>query len=429
MSSEPLINLRGVGKTFQTYSHPAGRLMAALSSRYAGEAVKALSSIDLVTTRGECVGIVGRNGAGKSTLLQIISGVMQPTAGTVETRGRIAAMLQLGAGFNGEFTGRQNVRLTAAIYGLGPSEIEARMASIENFAGIGDRIDRPVREYSSGMFARLAFAVCAHVDPDIIVVDEILGVGDAEFQQRSMRFLRQFRRKGIVLFVSHDEHAVSALCSRAIWIEAGRLVADGPARPVLRQYRRHMAGLVAGSDPQLPRDEPAPADLVQAASGRLRPFDPDDPPAPAAGAKLLDLSVTAGGVGRVAFAGGEIVEMAVSAMASAPLDKPRILVLVRNPMGQVVFELDSRREGHASADASVGDYLSCRFRFRLPYLPSGVYSIDVLATSSPASGERLEALAEAAATLRMVSSHVSGGLANIRMDSIVFEAKPVEVRV
>ncbi|MGB3500802.1 MAG: ABC transporter ATP-binding protein [Mesorhizobium sp.] len=424
MSSEASIRLAGVGKTFSMFRHPAGRLIAALTRRPAGKSLQALSGVNLVAGKGECVGIIGRNGAGKSTLLQVVSGVMTPTTGTVETHGRIAAMLQLGAGFNREFTGRQNALLAAAIYGLGPSQIEARMPAIEAFAGIGDKIDRPVREYSSGMFARLAFAVCANVDPDILIVDEILGVGDSDFQQRSMRFLRQFRRKGLVLFVSHDEHAVSALCDRVVWIEAGRVIADGSARPVLRRYRSHMAALVAGAEglanatndsddlARIALQEPAPAEG----------FDPDNPPEPSGRAEIRRVAVSSAAGGQVAFAGGEVVALHVEAKAGSDLDVACVIALMRNPMGQVVIAFDSRRlAGGAELQLRADRRLDVEFRFRLPFLPTGVYAVDALVLSGRDGQDRVEAMSESAATLRVVSTHVSAGLANIRMDKVSVE--------
>lgn len=425
MSSEPEIVLEGVGKTFHPFAHPLTRLFSGPLAA-TGAPFSALSGVDLRARRGDCVGIVGRNGAGKSTLLQIACGIMAPTSGLVAVRGRIAAMLQLGAGFDREFTGRQNVRLSAAIYGLDDASIRTRMASIEEFAGIGDKIDRPVREYSSGMFARLAFAVCAHVDADILVVDEILGVGDAAFQQRSMRFLRHFRRKGIVLFVSHDEHAVSALCNRAIWIDAGRVVADGPAKPVLRRYRQEMARLVAGDDIFIVEHEVMPSPIADGGDtsttvSEPTPFDPDDAPDPGGGAEILAATCNGQAEGPHVFAGGETIDIGVSVRPIRSYPGVSVLALLRNPMGQVVLELDSRRLPQTGeVQVAAGRGIDSTFRFKLPYLPTGEYPIDVLVFSSGAGPSVLEALKETALSLRVISSHVSGGLANLAMESVSF---------
>jgi len=178
--------------------------------------------VNLSVGRGETVGIIGRNGSGKSTLLQMICGTLRPSAGNVNVRGRIAAMLELGSGFNPQFTGRENVRLGASVLGLTASEIEARFESIAAFADIGAFMDQPMKNYSSGMHARLAFAVCANVDADILVVDEILSVGDAAFQQKCMRYLNRFRLHGTLLFVSHDSGAVVKLCDQRDVARPGR---------------------------------------------------------------------------------------------------------------------------------------------------------------------------------------------------------------
>ena len=425
MSSEPEICLEGVGKTFHPFAHSARKLisgpLAAIGAPFA-----ALSGVDLRARRGDCVGIVGRNGAGKSTLLQIVCGIMAPSSGRVVVRGRIAAMLQLGAGFDREFTGRQNVRLSAAIYGLDAAAIRSRMASIEEFAGIGDKIDRPVREYSSGMFARLAFAVCAHVDADILVVDEILGVGDAAFQQRSMRFLRHFRQRGIVLFVSHDEHAVSALCNRAIWIDSGRVVADGAAKPVLRRYRQEMARLVAGDDIFIVEHEVMPGSAaddgdITARVSEPAGFDPDDVVDPAGGAEIVAVTCNERALGPHVFAGGETIDIGMATRAVRSLENVYLLALLRNPMGQVVLELDSRRLAQAGeVDSPVGETIDYTFRLKLPYLPTGEYPLDVLVFSSAEGAPLPEAVHEAALALRVVSSHVSGGLANLAMEDVSF---------
>lgn len=205
MSSEIAIKAQGLGKSYLIYAKPQDRLkQMILRWRKYYQEYWAVQNVDLTIRRGEAVGIIGRNGSGKSTLLQMIAGTLQPNSGGLSVEGRVAPLLELGAGFNPEFTGRENVRLAAAILGLTASEIHERQDAIIDFAGIGDFVDQPVKTYSSGMFARLAFAVAAHVDADILIIDEILAVGDAAFTQKCMRFIRQFKEKGTLLFVSHD---------------------------------------------------------------------------------------------------------------------------------------------------------------------------------------------------------------------------------
>lgn len=199
----------------------------------------ALRDLSLTVRRGEAVGIIGRNGSGKSTLLQIIAGTLQPTHGRIETRGRVAALLELGAGFNPEFTGRENVYLNAAILGFTHKEVDARFDDIAAYAEIGDFIEQPVKTYSSGMVVRLAFAVAVNVDPDILIIDEALGVGDARFQLKCARTIDRFIAKGVtLLFVSHDASMVKRLCTHAVLIEHGCVVYAGKPNDVVNLYSK-----------------------------------------------------------------------------------------------------------------------------------------------------------------------------------------------
>ena len=238
----------GVGKAFQVYANYNGRLWQVLfgSRRKYYKEFWVLRRIDLQVARGECLGIVGRNGAGKTTLLQVICGITAPTEGRVEVAGRIAPVLALGAGFDHELTGRENARIGGTILGLRRAEVSRRIDAIAEFSGLGAFFDQPVKFYSSGMVARLAFAVCAHVDPDILIVDEALSVGDDSFQQRCFEFIDAFRRHGTLLFVSHDLGLVARLCSRAMWIDRGTVRAIGDPQAVTRQY--HETSLVEKDD-------------------------------------------------------------------------------------------------------------------------------------------------------------------------------------
>lgn len=432
MSSEPLVRARGLGKKFRLYDRPGRHLAAIALGAGGGRDHWALRDVDLDLRPGDCLGIVGRNGAGKSTLLELICGIRPPSEGSVETRGRIAALLQLGAGFSPEFTGRENVFLAAALYGLSAEQTRQRFAAIVDFAGIGKAVDRPVREYSSGMYARLAFSLCAHVDADILVVDEILGVGDVRFQQQSMRFLRNFRKRGIVLFVSHNEHAVAALCGKAVWIDGGRIAASGATRDVLYRYRREASRLMGphGSfSASAGEDGPAPIDPLPAATfgdGKLGAFDPDDIPAPTGDAVIESTALTLAGGGPAAMlGGGERLRLAVACKALRPIGRPRLIFTLRNPMGQIVFSGDSGTAGGDGVAAlAQGDIADFEFRFALPYLPTGSYPVDVAMLSDGPAGILCHAAAEAAAVVNVLSQHVSSGHANIRMDRTVLLVGP-----
>jgi lipopolysaccharide transport system ATP-binding protein len=241
MSSDVAIRLTGITKDFAIYAKPEHRLVELMSfgrlSRH--RSFRALNDVSLEVRRGETVGIVGRNGCGKSTLLQIVCGILQPTSGTVETHGRIAALLELGAGFNGEFSGRENVFLNGAILGLTRAEMEKRFDAIAAFADIGDFIERPVKTYSSGMFVRLAFAVATAVEPEILVVDEALAVGDEAFQRKCFARIEAIKeRGGTILFVSHAAPMIIQLCDQAILLDGGEKILEGRPKRVVAQYHR-----------------------------------------------------------------------------------------------------------------------------------------------------------------------------------------------
>jgi lipopolysaccharide transport system ATP-binding protein len=249
MSSEIAIRARDISKHYVMFARPEDRLKQMIVPRLQRVLGKpptryyrdfaALSGVSFDIRRGETVGIIGRNGSGKSTLLQIICGTLQPTSGSIEVNGRIAALLELGAGFNPEFTGRENVYLNAAILGLSRAEIDARFESIARFADIGDFIEQPVKTYSSGMYVRLAFATAINVDPDILVVDEALAVGDEAFQRKCYARIEQIKeRGGTILFVSHSAQTVVQLCDRALLIDAGEKILEGAPKATVSYYQR-----------------------------------------------------------------------------------------------------------------------------------------------------------------------------------------------
>jgi len=211
------------------------RVFGARSQVYNFEALKGVS---FAISHGETVGIVGRNGSGKSTTLKIIAGVYRPSSGVVEISGEVAALIELGAGFHGDLTGRENIVLNGLLLGLSRREIQASEARIIDFAGLGDFINSPVKQYSLGMYMRLGFAIATEVDPDILLIDEILAVGDAGFQQKCMARIEDFRKQGkTIIIVSHGVWAINQLCQRALYLHEGRLVADGPVQEVLAQYQ------------------------------------------------------------------------------------------------------------------------------------------------------------------------------------------------
>ncbi|KTC44412.1 sugar ABC transporter ATP-binding protein [Pseudomonas sp. ABAC61] len=249
MSSEIAITVENLSKCYQIYEQPRDRLKQAIIprlQRFTGSNVKqyfqefwALRDVSFEVKKGESVGIIGRNGSGKSTLLQIITGTLMPTTGTVTTHGRIAALLELGSGFDPDFTGRENVYLNGALLGISNHEIDERFDSIASFADIGEHLDQPVKTYSSGMLVRLAFAVQVQVEPDILIVDEALAVGDALFQKRCFQRIEKLVSNGTtVLFVSHEQESVRTLTNRALLLKDGRPRAWGLSSDVVLEYRR-----------------------------------------------------------------------------------------------------------------------------------------------------------------------------------------------
>lgn len=399
--TDAVIEVRDVGKCYQIYEHPQDRLKQMLwrgRRRYYRE-FWALRDVSFTVRRGETVGVIGRNGSGKSTLLKMLCGTLAPSAGTLRVRGRVAALLELGTGFNPEFTGRENVYLNAAILGLADAEIEHCLPEILEFAGIGEFIDQPVKTYSSGMAVRLAFAVAAHVRADILIIDEALAVGDVFFVQKCMRFLRKFQEHGTLFFVSHDTGAVINLCDRVIWLEQGQLREIGPAKEVCEHY------LAILRDPQ--------------GTDGLKPRMMNQPVAPGVhhrgAAELLDQRLAflnqtrfrndlelfsfrreVGGCGTGAIqivdagfedeqgrplhwiVGGEWVSLVVQAVALEVLDSPIIGFFIKDRLGQDLFG-DNTYLTYAAdpQSAAAGQRLTARFTFRMPVLPVGDYAVDV----------------------------------------------------
>lgn len=300
MSSEQIaIDLNGVGKTYKRFAKPSDRFWQAVwpsafqSASQKADAVAnefvALAPLNLQVQRGEALGLIGRNGAGKSTLLQMVCGTLNPSSGTVLVNGKIGALLELGAGFNPEFTGRENVHLAAAVMGLSGAETDSLYDSIVEFSGIREFIDQPVKTYSSGMYVRLAFAIATSASPDILVIDEALSVGDGAFAKKSFERIMQLKEQGTtVLFCSHSMYQVESFCDRAVWLDHGQVQMEGPASKVVAAYADSLrasdetmpakntavlaalAGVVAGGDGEASSVANAGSSGVAASSGLTR---------------------------------------------------------------------------------------------------------------------------------------------------------------
>lgn len=258
---ETAVRAADVSKHYDMYRRPADRLIELLTRRPHHVVFPALESVSFEVAKGETVGIIGQNGAGKSTLLKLLCGVTQPSSGSLETRGTIASILELGTGFHPEFNGRDNAALNAAILGLTAGEVRERLPAIVEFSELGSFIDRPVKTYSSGMYMRLAFSVAVNVDPDILVIDEALAVGDGHFQKKCIDRIREFQEAGkTILFCSHSLYYISSICRRTLWLDQGRVMRYGPSLDVVHEYetfllerdRRHPANEAPPQQTQSP---------------------------------------------------------------------------------------------------------------------------------------------------------------------------------
>ena len=342
--------IQNVSKVFHLYRRPADRIFEILpfGSRKAHADFWALSDVSLEVARGEFLGIMGPNGSGKSTLLQIASGILQPTRGRVATEGRIAALLELGAGFNPEFTGRENAIMSGEIMGLGRAEIERAFPRIEAFAEIGEFIDRPVKEYSSGMYVRLAFATAIHVEPEILIVDEALAVGDAIFANRCIQKFEELKDRGVtVLFVSHDLGLVKRLAQRAILMVGGRVEAEGRPSDVVNRY----VGLVVERQKRASED---------GEGRRLRSsFRHGD-----GASEILSVELrNSEGEPASSLRSGESVTVRVTAVFRKDVHDPVVGVLIRNRLGIDVFGTNTRLEEQRLGDFAAGEELEVEFRF------------------------------------------------------------------
>ncbi|MGC9969369.1 MAG: ABC transporter ATP-binding protein [Bryobacteraceae bacterium] len=342
--------IQNVSKVFHLYRRPSDRIFELLpfGSRRAHSDFWALRDVSVAVERGEILGIVGPNGSGKSTLLQLVCGILRPTRGRVVTQGRVAALLELGAGFNPEFTGRENVFMNGEIMGLTPAQCESAFPRIAAFAEIGEFIDRPVKEYSSGMYVRLAFATAIHVEPEILIVDEALAVGDAIFANRCIQKFEELKdRKVTVLFVSHDLGLVKRLAHRAILMLGGRIEAEGSPRDVVNRY----VGLVVERQKRGPEEE--------GRSGLASSFRHGDGASEIARVELLN----AEGAPSTTLMSGERVTVRVTARFRRQVSDPIVGILIRNRLGIDVFGTNTRLEQRELGEFHAGEQLEVDFGF------------------------------------------------------------------
>ncbi|MEH2111702.1 ABC transporter ATP-binding protein [Nostoc sp.] len=394
MGEEIVISLKNISKCYKRYARPVDRLKETLlPSKSHAQEFWALRDINLEITKGEKLGIIGQNGSGKSTLLQIIARTLTATRGDVWLHGRVSALLELGSGFNPEFTGRQNVFFNGQILGLSREEIEAKYNEIVEFADIGDFIDQPVKTYSSGMFVRLAFAVAVSVDPDILIVDEALAVGDIYFQQKCFERIRNLTRMGTtLLFVSHDSSVIHKICNRALFMEAGNLVLDAKPRQVIDLYE---AKLLQKKD-------------IRSEAVEIQMFPDSNYVTSEENKEFLD--ITSESVQEVVINAPEVsiefvrfldetdqeikvviseqlLQISVGVLFSQYFEDPHIGFKIRERTGEVIFETNTLCMGKKIGRVESGTLLEICFKFKVP-LMEGEYTI-TFGVADSAIGESL----------------------------------------
>src|SRR5580698_10405107 len=346
-----VISVQNVSKVYHLYHHPFERVLGALAlSRRRKAEFWALRDINLRIEKGEVFALLGPNGSGKSTLLQIISGILQPTTGRVLSSGRVAALLELGAGFNPEFSGRENVYLNGEILGLSRGELDEVFPRIEAFAEIGQFIDRPVKEYSSGMYVRLAFSTAIHVDPEVLIVDEALAVGDAIFASRCVQKFEELRKKNVtVLLVSHDLGLIKRLADRAAFMLDGRIVMQGAPKDAVNQYVGYVLDRERGG-----KDDDRNVAEGVAAKSSFRHGD--------GASRVVDARMS-NKIGQVcrAFRPGEAVIVRVRAVFHQAVSNPVVGILIRNRIGMDVFGTNTRLERMELGDFEPGEALEVEF--------------------------------------------------------------------
>ncbi len=398
MSKGPVLAAHNISKVYRLYKRPADRIREMLSFRQKTYHTDfwALKGINLEIKPGETFGIVGPNGGGKSTLLQLLCGILEPTTGRVARQGRVAALLELGAGFNPEFSGRENIYVNGEIMGLSRAQIDAAMPEIERFAGIGEFIERPVKTYSSGMHVRLAFSAAIHVDPEILVVDEALAVGDAVFANRCVAKFAELKARGVtVVFVSHDLGLVKQICDRAVFLLDGELVHEGSPTDVINHY----VGTVLERQKAYIRESESVENLQPSHRHGDRLGEVVD-------VEILDSSDNA----IRTIASGDEITIRVRSRFNSPQPNPMIGILIRTRTGLDVFGTNTRIEGKPLGACETGDEVEVEFTFNCN-LTAQEYTLTV-ATQHP-DGHSHDWLDDAIA-FKVLDSEARAGVANLR---------------
>lgn len=445
MSSDtaPIVVARALAKRYTLYPRPADRFAHLFMPWRHYPAFEALKGVSFTVGRGETVGIIGQNGAGKSTLLQVVTGTIMPTQGDVKVNGRVAALLELGAGFEPDFTGRENIRLNGTILGLTRRELKERTEAIIAFSELGAFIDRPVRTYSSGMFMRLAFSVAAHVDADLLIIDEALSVGDVRFTQKCLRFLKEFKSRGSILFVSHDLAAVTGLCDRAIWLDHGHIRGEGPAIKICEQY---VASLFEkpGEDapkPTVPRapakeingeivlfDDAAPPRGSTPGAASISPFNPEASAFGQGGATIVDAGLfdPADGSRLTQVSEDQDVDLKVVVQAETAVERPIVGFYIKDRLGQLLFGENSYWDTLPQPAIPAGEKMAIRFRFRWPSMARGTYTLTVAIADGTMEHHIQRHWMHDAVIFEVLSSSARLALVGVRLQKVLVDRNPAD---
>lgn len=454
-NSDFLIVANGLSKVYELYDRPLDRLkqvvLGSHHRRYYRD-FHALSEVSFEIERGMSLGVIGRNGAGKSTLLQLITGTLEPSKGNVVVTGKVAAVLELGAGFNPEFSGRENIELYCNLLQMSSDQIRSRFDQIVDFSELQQFIDQPLKTYSSGMIARLAFSVIAHIDADILIVDEALSVGDAAFSQKCMRFFREFKKRGTIFFVSHDLSAVKSFCDKAIWLDGGRVRSYGDARSVCEAYLAEVYPTpVAALDDSVNSSRSASDQTDDACSSGdasmyealdelvFEPFIDSAEVVPGAqqieafrfndassgfgagGARIASVRLRDRHGRDLAFCEGQQrVVLTVEVQADKYLQRPIIGFFVKDRLGQPLFGANTYLTyKNRLVPVAEGQSAQAHFVFKMPTLLLGDYSITTAIAEGTLEMHTQLHWAHDAALFKVTASTLDGVLVGIPMEKIV----------
>jgi teichoic acid transport system ATP-binding protein len=375
---EVAIKATNITKRYTLYKNQTDRIKDAfnLSKKKIGKTFNALEDISFEVKKGESVGIIGKNGSGKSTLLKILTGVLTKSSGDFVVNGKVSALLELGAGFNPEYTGLENIYLSGTIMGFSKQEMEEKLDSIISFADIGNFINQPVKNYSSGMFVRLAFSVAINVDPDILIVDEALSVGDIRFQQKCLRKIEKLKKEKTIIFVSHDLLTLNKFCDRLIWINEGRIVTQGDPNEISKRYQAFMAGSELNIYEQ---DGNKKKEFIKKKQSLIKEIDPipsslqvfGDKKAIITGISIFDRFHNKIDTVQI----GERTLLSINVTYYEKIQSPIIGFTIKDRIGNIVTQTNSYVLGQTIKNSQSGETITYSFEIQIPNLRSGYYTI------------------------------------------------------